>query len=43
MVVVLIAAGIFFSMVLYSIWVIQTAEMRFLTGDISVITEANTD
>ena len=43
MVVVLIAAGIFASMVLYSIRVIRAAQTQLLTGEYRVITEANTD
>lgn len=43
MVAVFIAAGIFASMVLYSIRVIRAAETQLLTGQYGVITEANTD
>lgn len=43
MVAVLIAAGILASMVLYSIWVIRTAELRILTGEFSVVEEQCAD
>ena len=43
MVAVLIAAGIFASMVIYSLWMIRGAQMRWLTGEDSMCTQIFAD
>ena len=43
MVAVLIAAGIFASIVIYSLWMIRGAQMRWLTGEDSMCTQIFAD